>query len=215
MPNNKSNLFLQGDIAAGKSTLLQKILLPHWENVGGFFVQRIYKGEQHIAFRLSSPGNAGDYQLNIYVEQLPQEKNIFLYRDEDNRWQTQLAIFEQEGVKYLQKSREEAKKIILMDEIGGVELQCPRFMQAVLQIFDGPQPVLGVLKAPQNVKRLHSRLAKQEKIEDMEKTPFLLREHPQVKLLEFNRRNYDNIKMAVEAFVNNALQQNVSRGRGY
>ena len=203
----QKNLFLQGDIAAGKSTLLRKILLPHLENIGGFFVQRVYRKEKHVAFRLSPLTDAKNYRLNIDSGQLPGEKNLFLYSDGDNRWHTRLSIFEEKGVKYLQRSWEEAKKIILMDEIGGVELQCPLFMQTVLQILDGPQPVLGVLKAPRNFKKMGNRLAKREKgkIDSMGKTLAIIKKYPRVELLEFNRKNHDDIKSRVEAFVKDAL----------
>lgn len=203
----QKNLFLQGAIAAGKSTMLREILLPHLENTGGFFVQRIYRKEKHVAFRLSPLTDVESYRLNIDSGQLPGEKNLFLYSDEDNRWHTRLSIFEEKGVKYLQRSRMKAKRIILMDEIGGVELQCPLFMQTVLQILDGPQPVLGVLKAPRNFKKMGNRLAKREKskMNNMEKTLVIIKEHPQVKLLEFDRNSFNDIKMKVETFVHKAL----------
>jgi nucleoside-triphosphatase THEP1 len=204
----EKNLFLQGDIAVGKSTLLRETLLPHLQNIGGFFVQRVYKEKKHVAFRLSPLIDAESYRLNIGAGQLPEKENLFLYSDEDNRWHARLTIFEQKGAEYLRKSREEAKKIILMDEIGGVELQCPLFMQTVLQILDGPQPVLGVLKAPRNFKKMGSRLAKPESIKkDVDRNLAAIRKHPLNQLLTVNRKNYDSVKLKVEKFVENALLQ--------
>ncbi len=202
----KRHLFLQGDIAVGKSTLLRETLLPHLENVGGFYVQRVFRGKEYAAFQLQPLGNTEDYQLNKYVERLPEKENLFLYCDENNKWYTQLAILEKKGVLFLQRSRKEKKQIILMDEIGGVDLHCPLFIQSVLQILDGPQPTLGVLKAPRNIKKLNSSLAEPEnKVKKMEKTLTAIKEHPLIELLEVNRENYAEIKLRVEAFVKNAL----------
>ena len=202
----KRHLLLQGDIAVGKSTLLRKTLLPHLENVGGFYVQRVFRGKEYAAFQLQPLGNTEDYQLNKYVERLPEKDNFFLYCDENNQWYTQLDVLEQKGVMYLQRSREENKKLILMDEIGGVDLHCPLFMQTVLQILDGSQPVLGVLKAPRNIKKLNSRLAEPEnKVKNMGKTLAVIKKHPLVELLEISRENYAEIKLSVQAFVKNAL----------
>jgi nucleoside-triphosphatase THEP1 len=202
----KKHLFLQGNIAIGKSTLLREALLPHLEEVGGFYVQRIYKDDQHIGFQLKPLCKATDYQLNRQVAGL-QKKNYFIYHDEKKGMQIQLSIFENEGVRFLEKARGKKKKIILMDEIGGVDLYCPAFVQSVMQILNGPQSAIGVLKLARNRKRLDGNFANPtEKEKEVMKNISCIKEHPLVKILELGPGNYQEVQTQVQIFLKNILQ---------
>lgn len=203
----KKHLFLQGNIATGKSTLLRQALLPHLEKVGGFFVQRIYTGNEHTGFQLKPLCDANDYQLNKYVDCQLEKEKLFIYRDDDLKMRINLAIFENEGVSFLKRNQEKMKKLILMDEIGGVDLYCPAFMRSVQQTLNGPQSVIGVLKLTSHRKRLSNNLVNPgEKEKEIVKNFSAIRNHPLVEIVEFSRDRYKEVQTRVQAFVNVALQ---------
>lgn len=202
----KKHLFLQGNIKIGKSTLLRETLLPHLEEVGGFFVQRIFKDDEHIGFQLKPLCKAENYQLNRQVSDL-QKKNYFIYRDGKKRMQIQLSIFENEGVRLLEKAREKKKKIVLMDEIGGVDLYSPLFVQSILQIINGPQSAVGVLKLAHNRKKLGGKFADPgEKEKEVTKNFSHIKNHPLVKVLELRSDNFQEVQAGVQNFIKNVLQ---------
>lgn len=155
----KKNLFLKGKIRLGKSALIREILLPFFPKVGGVFVQRIFIGERYVAFKLHQLKEAADYRLNKYVNSLSGMDNLFLYSDTGGKWQAKKEIFESSGVAYLKDSIKNNKKLILLDELGGVELDCPAFMETVMTLLNSKIPVLGVLKSPRNAEKLDAALA--------------------------------------------------------
>jgi nucleoside-triphosphatase len=56
--------------------------------------------------------------------------------------------FEDVGVEAIQEAME--RELIVMDELGFLELGAPRFQEAVLATLRGPKPVLGVIKPERN-----------------------------------------------------------------
>ncbi|NLJ56496.1 MAG: hypothetical protein GX334_05525 [Firmicutes bacterium] len=202
----KKHLFLQGNITIGKSTLLREALLPYLDQVGGFYVQRIYKNNEHIGFQLKPLHKAEGYQLNKQVADL-QKNNYFIYRDEKRKMQVQLSIFENDGVHFLEKAQENKKKIILMDEIGGIDLYCPAFVQSILQILGGPWSAVGVLKLARNRKRLSSNFVNpEEKEKEVMGKYSRIKEHPLVKILKLRLDNYQEVRTEVQAFIKNVLR---------
>lgn len=160
------NLFLQGDIGCGKSTLIRQNLLPFLSRVGGFFVQRILIGEQTVAFRLLPVGKANLYRLTCPATDLERMDNLFLFGDSSDRWQQDLTVFEHYGTAILKQSQVQNKRLILMDELGGVELGCSAFMETVVALLDGDVPVLGVFKSQRNLSILKKSLEAKDKIDN-------------------------------------------------
>ncbi len=201
------HLFLQGNIGIGKSSIIRENILPHLDRIGGYFVQRVFIAGRHVAFKLKPVRTAKDYELNIHIDSLDGEEGLFLYNRKDNKWQADLQVFEKYGLNYLKQGIEAPKKILLMDELGGVELKCPVFMETVLEALDGTTPVLGVLKSPRNLDKL-KRGMDAGKVSNLEGEHYLqiIRKHPQVELFTINAGNYDQVKLKVRKFVGDALQ---------
>ncbi|HED24657.1 MAG TPA: hypothetical protein ENN91_05980 [Firmicutes bacterium] len=153
------NLFLLGKIGTGKSTLLRNNLLPVLDRTGGFFVQRVLISGVCTAFRLLPVTNAEEYLLEKEEPELENLDNLFLKSDGQGNWHNDLAVFRNAGIRFLQESAAEGKRLILLDEIGGVELSCVPFVRALKKIISGSLPVIGVLKAPVNAGTLEECLA--------------------------------------------------------
>ena len=113
-------IFLQGPIQTGKSTLLRRCLLPYRHLLGGFSSQRLLNREGDLmGFRITS---ARDFALTRpYTPGLP---GIFMLHRNGN--------------------------VEKLDEIGGAELLVPSFREALQSLLASGIPCLGVLKAPEN-----------------------------------------------------------------
>ncbi len=64
-------------------------------------------------------------------------------------------VFQKEGRKLLTSHGDH--KLILMDEIGGVELLIPEFMEAVYACINGSKPCIGVIKSRNNFAMMMAR----------------------------------------------------------
>jgi nucleoside-triphosphatase THEP1 len=200
------NLFLLGKIGTGKSSLIRENLLPYLELVGGFFVQRIFMGGSSVAFRLLPVTTAGEYILNRKVETLGGLENIFLFNDGRGNWHSNMEVFITDGTRYLHESIATGKKVILLDEIGGIELHCPPFMEAVMEVLSSPVSVLGVQKAPENAETLEECQAGRN-VAAVNKIFFKdLQKDSASELLLVDRGNIDYITGRVKNFVNAAIR---------
>lgn len=148
------NLFLFGSIGAGKSTVIRQSLIPHLPEVGGFYVQRILRNKELVAFSLKPVDNKSDYQLTREVNNLVGLDNLFLHADDQGNWQRDDHVFQNSGAVCLRNSRQDHKKLILLDELGGIELHNQVFMAEVYKTLNSSTPVLGVVKAPANARIL-------------------------------------------------------------
>ncbi|MDY6827095.1 MAG: nucleoside-triphosphatase [Bacillota bacterium] len=195
------NLFLLGKIGTGKSTLIRNSLLPCLDQTGGFFVQRVLIGGVCVAFRLLPVTNAEEYLLEKEQTALEGLSNIFLWNNGRGNWQSNFEVFWTTGVRCLHEGLSAGKKLILLDEIGGIELHCPPFMEAVKEIIAGPLPVLGVFKAPPNAETLEECLAGNG-ITSVNKV-FIdeLHKDPVTELFHVDRDNMDCISEKIKRFV--------------
>ncbi len=202
----KTKLFLQGAIGAGKSTLIRKALLPFLPRAGGFFVQRILIEKQTAAFRLLPVDEADRYHLAYPVATTEGMDKLFLYCDNGDRWQQDLTVFERYGTAYLKQSLDRNKQLILMDELGGVELGCSAFMEMVMTLLDGDIPVIGVLKLPRNLAILRQCLQEKDKIEAYQSFYKRICSCPRTDLLDLTPPCHAMIAARVNSFIEAACR---------
>lgn len=146
------HLFLEGPIRAGKSTFLRHLLRPYMDRVGGFSSQRLLDNQGNTkAFRIGpargTPLTSPYFALGTpeYTRAEDQGGNgIFRINRDDGSLGKFSQVFRREGVHYLKDTR--GKKLLLLDEIGGVEMQEARFRRTLYDILAGPIPCIGVIK---------------------------------------------------------------------
>lgn len=119
----KRRLFLTGPIGCGKSTAIAAALGERLSQCGGFLTRR-YR-EPNLHFRLESP----DGQCRETFLDFP-----------DGKPRLNPDVFSRLGVSLLRGD------ILVLDEIGGIELLCPAFSAALEQLLQRDIPVIGVLK---------------------------------------------------------------------
>lgn len=149
----KSNLFFDGPVRTGKSTAVRHALLPYLTNLGGFVVQRLLNPDgTPVAYRLVGMDEirqAGkDAEATFMAVDAPYPvaetealSNIFLRLSPRS---FDVNIFATYGMECLRTSNK--IKLILLDEIGGVDLLSLQFRERLLATLDGSIPCIGVIK---------------------------------------------------------------------
>lgn len=194
------HLFLEAESGAGKSTLIRKLLAPHIDHVGGFTSQRLLnEAGETIAFRIVS---VNDLRLATPYEDTPE--SIFRIVTEDVKGLNKPEIFETEGLKYLTDI--DGKKLILLDEIGGIELRNDAFREKLQEVLAGDIPCIGVMKQNQraaNMSCLSGKTPVTVQL-NMELRGKMLNEY-NCKILGFSRGD-DSVEAELKNFIENALK---------
>ena len=158
-----NNLFIEGPIQTGKSTLIRKVLReffgPSLEGVYGFTSQRLTDaGGQLLGFRLAP----ADAALTVVCDPAAAD-NIFKQFTPDGA-RVDMSVFETAGIRYMDEALEAAKagqaQVILLDEIGGHELASDAFRQKLYQVLDSEYLCVGVVKSPDNTRRMDPALVR-------------------------------------------------------
>lgn len=144
------HLFLKGPRGIGKSTLLRKMLLPYQNQLAGFMVQRLFEDKTPVGFRA--------VLLNgclppLETEYSPDMDGVFILRG-----QKDVAVLDRIIVMAEASSQQVGCNMLLLDEIGGIELTSPVFMAALLRILSGSKPCIGVLKSAENLAHMATML---------------------------------------------------------
>ena len=136
LPPLRRHLFLTGDKQVGKSTLLRKLIEANRLDCTGFETQAFYLHDERRGFTLHGR-----------VEMPPYENDcICCARVEERRSVPVLPVFDENGTKILQMSRQSSAPIILMDELGRLERQAQAFIAEIYACLDSDKRVLGVLQ---------------------------------------------------------------------
>jgi len=144
-------LFLEGERRIGKSTMIRNALLPYREEVAGMMVQRLTgDGEQAFGFRVCTV----EGELPVLEEPAsPDLRGVFLHEGVYNEEILVKAIAE--AVALCEKDR---CKLIILDEIGGLELSSVSFMHSLELILSCGKPCIGVIKSIENLRHSASRV---------------------------------------------------------
>lgn len=203
-----NNLFLEGPIQTGKSTLIREVLQEAYgKDVGGFTVQRMHfptpGNDKRFGFRLmpaSAPINAHTC-VTTTDENLLASDGVFKLIGCEGSSRTNLDVFETKGVSLLQQTIEDAKAgrihLVLLDEIGGHELQCPKFMALLNQLLESDIPCIGVIKHPENTNRMGSTITELNK-ELHKKITGPAGEHGEILYYE---RGDETVRIALKHFI--------------
>lgn len=165
-----NNLFLEGPVQTGKSTLIREILHeafgPELSGIGGFTVQRMHfptRGdEKRFGFRLmpASAPIAAHTCVTTTDENLISSDGVFKLVGPDGSL-VNTEVFETAGVSYLKSSINDANSsrisIVLLDEIGGHEMVCDEFREILYNLLDSEVPCLGVIKMYESAAKMARR----------------------------------------------------------
>ena len=144
------HIFLQGPPGTGKSSLLREAISPYISSAGGFFVQRLIEKGRNVGFQAILLKN----QLSpLEVPYHPEMEHVFIL---DGKWD--IAVLEKIILCVEEQMKTQGAKLILLDEVGGIELRSQVFMSALERILSSGTPCFGVLKSRENLGRTVANL---------------------------------------------------------
>ncbi len=131
-------LLISGAPGSGKTTLIRAVIAALPGRIGGFLTEEIREGAERVGFRVTAlDGRTG---VLAHVKGLRGPKV--------GRYTVDVPVFEAVGVEALEAATRQAD-LIVVDEIGKMELCSPRFAAALEAALDARVPLLGtILQAP-------------------------------------------------------------------
>ncbi len=130
----KQVYLLTGKPGAGKTSLIKQAVAKMGGKAGGFYTEEIRSGGTRLGFRLVTLD--GESAILAHVNTHSPYRVSKYGVDIDN--------LDQVGVSALHKAAEECD-LVVIDEIGKMELFSANFREAVLQIIDRGKRVLGTI----------------------------------------------------------------------
>ncbi len=194
------HLFLEADSGSGKSTLIRKIIAPYIDQIGGFTSQRLQnENNETIAFRIVP---AQDMRLAVPYENT--QESIFRIIAGEKKGYNNLEVFETEGIKLLTSIDD--KKLILLDEIGGIELKNKAFREKLYEVLAGDVPCIGVIKQEQKAAAMSGLSGKKKELAEHNYTlRKLMQNEWNCKILQF-KRNDPAVESEVKTFIDNIFK---------
>ena len=212
------HLFLEGPIQSGKSTLIKNCLREFTGTLGGFSCKRYLDENGSIrAFGLVSPADFdvdGIYDPQVHGDPdngIPsKDPGIFLIKGSAGM-KADTDAFIRAGIRLLDEPKH--ADLLLMDEIGGVELMSDEFHEKLDEVLAGDIPCIGVLKQQTHAKVMQKHHGGERR---SEKADGIIRANEQLRkdivgkyggiIVPFSRESIDAARLAVMQF----LRENAS-----
>ncbi len=160
----RPHVLLTGPPRSGKTTLLARIVSLWPGRCGGFITEEIREAGSRVGFRLRTLEGREGILASVNLASP--------YRV--GRYGVDVESLERVGVEAIYNALA-SKEIVVIDEIGKMELYSKKFQEAVLTVLDSPCRLLGVIH--------------------MARIPVLdrIRQRPDVRVLEVNGQNNDQV----------------------
>ncbi len=131
----KKHILLTGKPGVGKTSIIKKIIPLLGTSAGGFFTEEIRVMDRRMGFRIVT---------------LDGEEGIMAHVDCNSnykvgKYRVDLDSFERVAIPALESAMKN-KLIIVIDEIGKMELFSAKFRELVRNILDSEKPLLSVIK---------------------------------------------------------------------
>jgi nucleoside-triphosphatase len=155
---------LTGSPGTGKTTVIRQAIAGAEIKAGGFYTEEIRSGGTRQGFRIVTID--GQDAIMAHVD------NPSRYRV--SKYGVDITNLDNIGVAAIERAIEESD-LIVIDEIGKMELFSARFREAVLKAIDSGKKVLGTIM--------------------LNPHPFAdeIKRHPNVKVIELTRANHDQV----------------------
>jgi nucleoside-triphosphatase len=129
------NLLLTGKPGVGKTTLILESMGRLGVRCGGFYTQEIRERGRRLGFSITSLTGVEGVLAHVDIQA----------RERVGRYGVNLEDIERVGVRALEEALESCD-LIIMDEIGRMELYVPSFRDVVIRCLDSRTPVLGTIQ---------------------------------------------------------------------
>jgi nucleoside-triphosphatase len=129
-------VLLTGRPGSGKTTVIKRVLNELPQCAGGFYTEEIRKHATRVGFKIVALG--GEEAVLAHVD--------FTTAERVGKYRLNLSAVEEVGVKAVYEAIH-ARRLIVLDEIGPMEIRSPIFRNAVTEALDSGLPVLGTIFA--------------------------------------------------------------------
>jgi len=161
---------------------------PYAAELAGFVVQRLTSNGQSVGFRAVTLESGFPPPFAEYV---PGQDGVFILRGKWDASALETAILSVERL-----SHDPGKKLILLDEIGGIELTSRVFMDALERILSGSTPCIGTFKSRENFAHTSSVLKLTCRNEHRE-----LEQRLKKWLAPVTEQNYDEVRERLRSII--------------
>jgi len=129
----RKNILLTGEPKTGKTTLLKRII-QDFKSCGGFYTEEILNGNKRTGFKIkTTEGREGILAKKGYRSKFRLGK-----------YGINLKALEEIGVNAVMSALSD-KKIVVIDEIGRMELFSKKFKDLVLKVLNSDKILVGVI----------------------------------------------------------------------
>jgi nucleoside-triphosphatase THEP1 len=135
---------LTGRPGVGKTTVIKQVAAALGAGAGGFYTAEVRRAGARIGFELITL----DGQRAWLASNTPQI--TFARGTSMGRYRVNLDAIEELGVPALLRAFDEGK-IVILDEIGPMEMHSRRFCEVVLRLLDGSAPLVGTVAQRQDL----------------------------------------------------------------
>ncbi len=136
---NKKNFFITGRPGIGKTTMIKRLIKDLKLDAGGFYTEEIREQGIRKGFRIRSISGEEGIFAHVNIE-TP-------YRV--SKYGIDIQILNTIGVKAIDDAIEK-NTVVIIDEIGRMEIFSPDFQKAVVRALNSKKPVLGVIQQREN-----------------------------------------------------------------
>ncbi len=161
---------ITGPPGVGKTSLLLSLIETLPGIKGGFYTREIRKGKERVGFQVADL--AGHEGVLAHVEH-PGPPRV-------GRYGVDLKTFEAIGVQALTRALHEAD-LVVIDEIGKMELYSPGFQTVLFEALKGPRPLVATI------------MAKAHPVADR------IKAHPEARLQRLTTTNRDEVAQVITA----------------
>jgi len=134
----RMRVLITGRPGIGKTTVVRKAISRLSGFCGGFYTEEIREGGKRVGFRIQ----ALDGRTGILAHR--RGKGTFFVKDKKTEYMINLKDLDDVASDALEKAVA-SSGIVVVDEIGHMELFSDRFKAAVLKVFESEKPVLATI----------------------------------------------------------------------
>jgi len=129
------NILITGYPGVGKTTIINKIIKELSCSIGGFYTHEMREKGTRIGFYIT------DFDGNQMV--MASESSNSPYRV--NKYGVNIEAFEKIGIPAMERALQNAD-LIVIDEIGKMEMFSPKFCDMLRTVLDSEKPLLATIK---------------------------------------------------------------------
>ncbi len=132
-------ILLTGRPGSGKTTTIRRIVSRLTREVGGFYTEEIREKGRRVGFRILTMDAQEGVMAHVDIQS----------PDRIGKYGVDLTVVDTLAVESLQRAKSE-NSLIIIDEIGPMELLSSKFKSEVLDVINGDSDVLGTVAKRKN-----------------------------------------------------------------